>query len=187
MAERKRLDLGNLNPIYEGELNKLDVSRLRGGGMCLEMGREAKDVGISIRWRTRYTSPLSRARGLREVSATCDSDGGAEADGGLVFPEILRPAPGEGIGARLIFPLVGKVLQGAPMGMHVEEAQELPVNPTRGQHDTRQKAVCGARQKVGICLAVSCHLGACCGLAELVGIGVAHLPVAAHVPEVVAA
>ena len=39
-------------------------------------------------------------------------------------------------------------------------------------------------------LAVSCHLGACRGLEELVDIGVAQLPVAsvsAHVPEVVAA
>ena len=32
-----------------------------------------------------------------------------------------------------------------------------------------------------------CHLGAFCGLEELVDIGVAQLHVAAHVPEVVAA
>jgi hypothetical protein len=34
---------------------------------------------------------------VREVIATCDSDGVAEADGSLMFPEVLRPAPGEGI------------------------------------------------------------------------------------------
>ena len=34
---------------------------------------------------------------MREVSATCNSDGVAEADGSLMFPEVLRPAPGEGI------------------------------------------------------------------------------------------
>ena len=30
VAERKRLDLGNLNPIYERELNKLDVHQVKG-------------------------------------------------------------------------------------------------------------------------------------------------------------
>ena len=60
--------------------------------------------------------------------------------------------------------------------------QELPVNPPRGRHDTRQKGVCGALP-VGICLAVR----ASSGLEELVDIGVAQLPVAADVPEVVAA
>ena len=82
--------------------------------------------------------------GVREVSVTCDSDGVAEADDSLIFPEVLRPAPGESIGASLIVPHVGKVLQGAPVGKDVEEAQELPVNPPRGRHDTRQKGVCGA-------------------------------------------
>ena len=72
------------------------------------------------------------------------------------------------------------------MGKDVEEAQELPVNPTRGRHDIRQKGVCGALP-VGISLAIQCHLGARRGLEELVDIGVAQLPVAAHVPELVAA
>ena len=72
------------------------------------------------------------------------------------------------------------------VGKDVEEAQELPVNPTRGRNDTRQKSVGGALP-VGICLAVPCPLGACRGLEELVDIRVAQLPVAAHVPEVVAA
>jgi hypothetical protein len=72
--------------------------------MCLRTGRGGKDVGISNRRGARCMSPLSRARGVREVSATCDSNGIAEADGGLMFPEVLRPAPGEGISARLIVP-----------------------------------------------------------------------------------
>ena len=118
--------------------------------MYLGTGREAKDVGISNLRGARCTSPLSRARG---VSATCDNDGSPEADGSLMFPEVLRPAPGEGISERLIVPHVGKLLQGAPVGKDVEEAQELPMNPTRGRHDTRQKGVCGALL-VGICLAV---------------------------------
>ena len=63
-----------------------------------------KDVGISNRRGARCTSPLSRARGVRKVSATCNSDGLAEADGSLMFSEVLRPAPGEGISARLIVP-----------------------------------------------------------------------------------
>ena len=47
----------------------------------------------------------------------------------------------------LASPHVGKVLQGAPVGKDVEEAQELPVNPIGGRHDTSQK--CGTRP-VGI-------------------------------------
>ena len=43
--------------------------------MCLGTGREAKDVGISTRRGARCACPLSRARGVREVSATCDGDG----------------------------------------------------------------------------------------------------------------
>ena len=70
--------------------------------MCLGTGREAKDVGISSRRGARCACPLSRAGGVREVSATCDGDGVSETDGSLVLPEILRPAPGEGINARLI-------------------------------------------------------------------------------------
>jgi len=72
------------------------------------------------------------------------------------------------------------------VGKDVEEAQELPVNPPRGQHDTRQKGVCGALP-VGIRLAIPGHLGARRGLEELVDIVVAQLPVAANVPAVVAA
>ena len=71
------------------------------------------------------------------------------------------------------------------VGKDVEEAQELPVNPPRGRHDTRQKGVCGALP-VGIRLAMEGHLGELRGLEELVDIVVAQLPVAANVPEVVA-
>ena len=69
--------------------------------------------------------------------------------------------------------------------MYNSDMTELPVNPNRGRHDTRQKGVSGALP-VGVCLAVSGHLGACRGLEELVDIGIAQLPVAAHVPEVTA-
>ena len=72
------------------------------------------------------------ARGVREVSATCDSDGIAEADGSLMFPEVLRLAPGVGISARLIVPHVGNVLQGAPVGkwlMPREEDAQWPGDP----------------------------------------------------------
>ena len=61
------------------------------------------------------------------MSAACDSDCVAEAYGSLMSPEGLRPAPGEGISAKLGFPHVGKVLQSAPVGKDVEEAQEVPV------------------------------------------------------------
>ena len=82
--------------------------------MCPETVREAKDVGIITRRGARCACPLSRAGGWRKVSATCDGDGVSETDGSLVFPEILRPAPGGGISARLIVSHVGKVLHSAP-------------------------------------------------------------------------
>ena len=63
------------------------------------MGRGEKDVGIANRKGARCTSPLERTRGVREVSATCDRDSVAEADGSLMFPEVLRPAACEGISA----------------------------------------------------------------------------------------
>ena len=118
---------------------------------------------------------------MRKVSAECDRD----VDGRLMLPVVLRPSPGESISAWFGFPRVGKMLEGVPMGKDVEEEQELAVNPTRGRHDTRQKGIGGA-WSFGVSLAVSCKLGACHGFEELVDIEVAQLPVAAHVPEVLA-
>ena len=79
----------------------------------------------------RARSPLARTGGVREVSTTRDGDRIAKADGSLMSPEVLRPAPGEGIRARLMILHVGKVHDRAPVGEDVEEAQELPVNPFR--------------------------------------------------------
>ena len=62
MTERKRLDLGNSNPIYEKELIKLDVHQVKGRWNVSRTGKEAKDVGISNCSMARCTSPLSRAR-----------------------------------------------------------------------------------------------------------------------------
>ena len=87
--------------------------------------------------------------------------------------------------AGLVIPHVSEVLQSASVGKDVEEAQELPVNPSRGGHDARQKGVGGARPG-GICLAVTRHLDARSGLKELVDIGVAQLPVAGDVSAEVA-
>ena len=107
--------------------------------------RGRKDVGVGSRSGTRCPRPLAGTWGVREVSATRNSDCSAEADGSLMFPEVLRPAPGEGIRTGLMIPHVGKVLVGTPVGKDVEEAQELSVNPPRGGHDARQKGVGGAR------------------------------------------
>ena len=130
----------------------------------------------------RLYAPLSQTRGLREVSAAGDGDGIGEADGGLMLPVVLRPAPGEGIRAGLVIPQAGKVPQGAPVGKDVEEAQKLPVNPTRGRHDAGQEGV-GSARPVGIAIAIPRHLGARRGLEELVDVGVEQLPVAAHVHD----
>ena len=55
--------------------------------------RGRKDVGVGRRSGTRCSRPLSGTWGVREVSATRDSDCSAEADGSLMFPDftsILR-------------------------------------------------------------------------------------------------
>ena len=57
--------------------------------MCLGTGRGGKDVGIGSRGEM-CTSPLARTRGVREVSATCDCDSVAEADGSLNWPWVSR-------------------------------------------------------------------------------------------------
>ena len=76
--------------------------------MCLRTRIGAKIVGISNRTGVR---PVSRLMGVHEMTATCDSDGVAEADSSLMFPAILRPAPGKAS----VVPHVGKVLQWARM------------------------------------------------------------------------
>ena len=50
--------------------------------------------------------PLAGTWGVREVRSAGDGDGICEADGGLMLPVVLRPAPGEGISAGLGFPHV---------------------------------------------------------------------------------
>ena len=70
--------------------------------MCLRTGRGGKDVGIGNRRGVRCAGPRERTKGVRKVSATCDGDGVAEPNGSFMFPEVLRPAPGEGISASLI-------------------------------------------------------------------------------------
>ena len=60
--------------------------------MCLMTGPGGKDVDIGNQRGSRCTSPLARTRGVREMSATCDSHSFAKADGSLMFPEVLRLA-----------------------------------------------------------------------------------------------
>ena len=43
MAEIKRLNLGNLNPIYKMELNKLDVRQVKGRRNVSRDGEGGKD------------------------------------------------------------------------------------------------------------------------------------------------
>ena len=86
--------------------------------MYLSHGIGAEDVGIRKR---RLVSGLAETGEVRKVSAACDRDGVAKADGMLMSPVVLRLAPGESISALFGFLHVGKVLQGAPMGTYVEE------------------------------------------------------------------
>jgi hypothetical protein len=138
--------------------------------------------GEGCRPSQQQSGPTVGNEGVYEVSAAGDGDGISEADGGRMLPVVLRPAPGESISARLGIPQIVKIPLGAPVGKDVEEAQELPVNPTRGRHDTGQEGVSGARP-VGIGSAIPCHRGARRGLEELVDIRGVQLPVAAHVHD----
>ena len=99
MAEIKRLDLGNPNPIHKREINLPRCTPEEGEVkcVCLSPGRGAEDVGIRKR---RVTSRLSETRGVRKVSAECDRD----VDGRLMLPVVLRPSPGESISAWFGFP-----------------------------------------------------------------------------------
>ena len=87
VADTKRLNLGNLNPIYERELTKLELHQGEGRWIVSKNGARGEEVGISNRRGARCKSPGSRTRGVREVSATCNSHSVAEADGSLVLPK----------------------------------------------------------------------------------------------------
>ena len=91
------------------------------------------------------------------------------ADGGARVPEVLSAAELEGFFAGFVPELLEPAL-GAPVGEDVEEAQELAVDPTRGADDAREEGICDARPR-GVSLPVAVHLGARCGLEELVGLG----------------
>ena len=92
---------------------------------------------------------------------------------------------GDSFSAGLVIPQVGKVPLGAPVGKDVEEEQQLPVNPTRGRHGTRQEGIDSSRT-VGVAVTILRHLILRCVLQEPVDIRVAWLTVAAHVREMVA-
>jgi hypothetical protein len=79
-------------------------------------------------------------------------------------------------------PQVVEVPQGAPVGKDVKEAQEFPVNPTRGRRDTGQKGVCGALP-VGIASRYRATLARAVVSRSLLTSG----PRSCHVCEVVAA
>ena len=118
----------------------------------------------------RGVSPMEGTRGVREVRAAGDGDGIRKADGDPMLPVVLRPASGEGTGAGLVIPQVGRVPLCAPLGKDVEEAQEFHVNQARGRHDAGQKGVSSARS-AGIGVKIQRHLGARRALEELVDIG----------------
>ena len=72
VADIKRLDLGNLNPIYERELNKYDddydksdVCQMKGrwNVSLSKDGEGAKDVGVRNRRGSRCTSHCRRRGG----------------------------------------------------------------------------------------------------------------------------
>ena len=74
-----------------------------------------------------------------------------------MLPQELRPAPGEGVYSRLIIPKAGEVLRGATVGEDIEDAQELPVDPSRGGHCTWEEGV-GSAIPVGVHVPVALHL-----------------------------
>ena len=122
---------------------------------------------------------------LGDAGTAGDSERGGMADGRARVPEVLAPAEFEGFFAGLV-PELLEPARCAPVGEDVEEAQELAVDPTRGADDARQEGVGDTRPR-GVGLPVAVHLGARCGLEELVGLGMPESSVAADIGHVIAA
>ena len=122
----------------------------------------------------------------RHAGTAGDSERGGMADGSARVPEVLAPAELEGFLAGVMGPELLEPALCAPVGADVEEAQELAVDPTRGADDTRQEGVGDTRPR-GVGLPVAVHLGARCGLEELVGLGMPESSVATDIGHVIAA
>ena len=122
---------------------------------------------------------------LGDAGTACDSERGGMADGRARVPEVLAPAELEGFRAGFV-PEALEPAGGASVSEEVEEAQELAVDPTRSADDARQEGVGDARPR-GVGLPVAVHLGARCGLEELVGLGMPERPVEADIGHVIAA
>ena len=123
---------------------------------------------------------------LGDAGTACDSERGGMADGRARVPEVLAPAELEGFLAWVMGPELLEPTLCAPVGEEVEEAQELAVDPTRGADDAREEGICDARPR-GVSFPVAVHLGAPCGLEELVGLGMPESSVEADVGHVIAA
>ena len=123
---------------------------------------------------------------LGDAGAAGDSERGSMADGRARVPEVLAPAELEGFLAWVMGPELLEPTLCAPVGEDVEEAQELAVDPARGADDAREEGICDARPR-GVSLPVAVHLGARCGLEELVGLGMPESSVEADVGHVIAA
>ena len=122
---------------------------------------------------------------LGDAGTAGDSERGGMADGRARVPEVLAPAELEGFRAGFV-PKALEPAGGASVGEEVEEAQELAVDPTRSADDARQEGVGDARPR-GVGLPVAVHLGARCGLEELVGLGVPESSVETDIGHVIAA
>ena len=123
---------------------------------------------------------------LGDAGTAGDSERSGMADGSARVPEVLTPAELEGFLAGVMGPELLEPALGAPVGEDVEEAQELAVDPTRGADDARQEGICDTRPR-GVGLPVAVHLGARCGLEELVGLGIPERPVKTDIGHVIAA
>ena len=115
-----------------------------------------------------------------------DGPGRSLADHGARVPEVLPAAELEGFLTGLIIAMPLEPVLGAAVGDDVEEAQELAMDPTRGADDTRQEGVGDTRPR-GVGLPVAVHLGARCGLEELVGLGMPESSVQTDIGHVIAA
>ena len=120
-----------------------------------------------------------------DARTVADSERGGMADGSACVPEVLAPAELEGFLAGFV-PEALEPACGASVGEDVEEAQELAMDPTRCADDARQEGV-GDTRPGGVGLPVALHLGARCGLEELVGLGMPESTVETDIGHVIAA
>ena len=155
------------------------MERVKGVLRSTCRGGEEEEGIVRVRGRRSAWVPDGVGRHVRAHSCglrACESYGRA------VVEEVRGATEGERIVSGL-FPEEFEEVDRLAMGEDVQQAQKLSVDATRGRHDgweESQKSI-GCR----VCLAVLPHFDVGSVVEQRIGVNVAQLSVAAHVPPAV--